>query len=109
LKSDDRPLNFSALVMNQPNSGDPDDPKRWPTFAELVIRLHQEGILIHPDQLAEFLLRHGLPVDLCYVPDRLKPKAKIINSQYQGDMARLEDMNDPYWHPLVVPDSPNPD
>jgi hypothetical protein len=90
--------------MNYPTSDDPDDPTHWPTFAELLARLHREGILIHPDQLAEFLLGHGLPVDLCYVPDRLKPKAEEINAGYQGDMARLEDLNDPFWHPLIVPD-----
>lgn len=80
-----------------------EDSTRWHTFAELVVRLHQEGIYIHPHQLAEFLLWHGLPVDLCYVPNRLKQKAKDVNTQYQGDMARLEDMKDPFWHPLVIP------
>jgi hypothetical protein len=90
--------------MNHPPSNASKDPDRWPTFAELLARLHQEGILIHPDQLAEFLLRHGLPVDLCYVPDRLRSKAEEINAGYQGDMARLEDLNDPFWHPLIVPD-----
>lgn len=82
---------------------DSEAPTHWHTFAELVVRLHQEGILIHPHQLAEFLLGHGLPVDLCYVPQRLKQKAKDVNTHYQGDMARLEEMKDPFWHPLVIP------
>ncbi|NJK53548.1 MAG: hypothetical protein HC936_13385 [Leptolyngbyaceae cyanobacterium SU_3_3] len=90
-------------MTHPPSNPDDPDPNRWPTFAELVVRLHGEGIYIHPDQLAEFLLSHGLPVDLCYVPDRLKQKAEAVNSHYQGDMARLEEMNDPFWHPLVVP------
>lgn len=79
------------------------DVTRWHTFAELVLRLHREGIYIHPHQLAEFLLGHGLPVDPCYVPPRLKQTAETINAHYQGDMARLEEMKDPFWHPLVVP------
>ena len=76
---------------------------RWHTFAEVVLRLHKEGIYIHPHELAEFFLRHGLPVDICYVPDRLAQRAATVNALYQGDMARLEEMKDPYWHPLVMP------
>lgn len=79
-----------------------DDSAHWRTFAELLTRLHSEGIYLHPDQLAEFLLWHGLPVDLCYVPDRLRQKAENINAHYQGDMARLEDIKEPFWHPLIV-------
>lgn len=79
------------------------DVTRWQTFSELLLQLHREGIYIHPHQLAEFLLRHGLPVDLCYVPPRLKQTATTLNALYQGDMARLEDMKEPYWHPLVMP------
>lgn len=60
----------------------------WPTFADILRRLHQERIYLHPHQLAEFMLRHGLPVDLCYVPAHLQHKAKQINDNYQGDMAR---------------------
>lgn len=98
--------------MKHDSSSDPEDGlevaisqdvNRWHTFAELVLKLHREGIYIHPHQLAEFLLRHGLPVDLCYVPPRLKQKAATVNSLYQGDMARLEEMKDPFWHPLVMP------
>ncbi len=79
------------------------DVTRWHTFSELILRLHREGIYIHPHQLAEFLLGHGLPVDPCYVPPRLKHKATTVNALYEGDMARLEEMKDPFWHPLVMP------
>lgn len=68
--------------------------ERWHTFPEILRRLHQERIFIHPDQLAEFMLRHGLPVDPCYVPKHLKQRAKLINSHYQGDMARSEVVED---------------
>lgn len=66
----------------------------WPTFWEILQRLHQEGILIHAEQLAEFFLRHGLPVDLRYVPAHLQQKARLLNANYQGDMARLNDTID---------------
>lgn len=62
---------------------------RWCTFVEILGRLHQEGILIHSEQLAEFMLFHGLPVDLKYVPARLQQRAKQVNQYYQGDMAQL--------------------
>jgi hypothetical protein len=62
----------------------------WDTFPKILQRLHQEGIYIHPHQLAEFLLRHGLPVDLDYVPEHLLSQAKLINANYGGDMARAE-------------------
>lgn len=78
--------------------------EKWPTFSEILQRLHQEGIYIHSEQLAEFFLAHGIPVDLRYVPDRLKRKAMFINENYQGDMAclgeRREDEYDDftqYW------------
>ncbi len=61
----------------------------WPTFEDMLHRLHAEGIYLHPDQLAEFLLCHGLPVHLRYVPKHLQQKARQINQHYQGDMARL--------------------
>ncbi len=94
--------------MQNDLSNDLEDPAleamiRWHTFAEIVLGLHKEGIYIHPHQLAEFLLGHGLPVDLCHVPPRLKHKAETVNARYQGDMARLEDTKDPFWHPLVMP------
>lgn len=65
--------------------------EKWPTFGEILQGLHREGIYIHSDQLAEFFLAHGLPVDLGYVPKRLKEKAKFINKNYQGDVATLSE------------------
>ena len=64
----------------------------WHTFDEILQRLHAEGIYIHPEQLAEFYVVHGLPVDLCYVPRHLKAKAQQVNVNYRGDMARVEDV-----------------
>jgi hypothetical protein len=66
----------------------------WHTFPEIVKRLHHEGIYIHPHQLAEFFLWHGLPVDADYVPKHLQKRAAAINANYQGDMARLEMLNE---------------
>jgi hypothetical protein len=71
-----------------------DSDSCWPTFKMILQRLHAQGIYIHPDQLAEFLLAHGLPVDLCYVPAHLKQKAMAVNQNYQGDMANLTDVTD---------------
>jgi len=65
-----------------------DEP--WSSFEEILERLHRSGVYLHTEQLAAFLLMHGLPVDLCYVGDRLRPKAELVNRHYQGDMARLE-------------------
>ena len=64
----------------------------WSSFEEILERLHRDGVYLHAEQLATFLLMHGLPVDLCYVSDRLRPKAELINRHYQGNMARLEDL-----------------
>lgn len=58
----------------------------WPTFAEVLRNLHKEGLYIRTEQLAEFMLMHGLPVDLQYVPLNLQEKAKALNANYQGDM-----------------------
>jgi hypothetical protein len=69
---------------------------RWDSFEEILDRLHREGIYIHSEQLAEFLLYHGLPVDLQYVPVHLQQKAMQINQHYQGDMARLDIIPDVY-------------
>jgi hypothetical protein len=69
----------------------------WSSFEEILERLHQGGIYIHSEQLAAFLLMHGLPVDLCYVDDRLRPQAEQINRHYQGDMARLEELASPSY------------
>lgn len=57
----------------------------------MLQRLHQEGIYLQAAQLAEFLLSHGLPVDLEYVPPHLQAKARLINQNYQGDMACFEE------------------
>lgn len=62
----------------------------WSSFEEILERLHRAGIYVHAEQLAAFFLMHGLPVDLCYVGDRLRQKAELVNCRYQGDMARLE-------------------
>ena len=65
--------------------------EKWPTFEGILQGLHRDGIYIHAEQLAEFMLAHGLPVDLKYVPAYLKQKAILINQNYQGDMARLSE------------------
>jgi hypothetical protein len=82
------PLGFSQEVTQN---------KDWLTFEQMLKRLHQAGIYIHTEQLAEFLLSHGLPVHLRYVPSRLQHKATQINQNYQGDMAQLiEEWDSPY-------------
>ncbi|MBD2462005.1 hypothetical protein H6G89_13200 [Oscillatoria sp. FACHB-1407] len=69
----------------------------WTSFEQMLQRLHNEGIYIHADQLAEFLLFHGLPVHLRYVPVHLRQKAERINQNYRGDMAQLvEEQDNPY-------------
>lgn len=68
--------------------------EKWHTFREILRRLHAEGIYIHSEQLAEFFIAHGLPVDLHYVPARLKEKATTVNKNYQGDMALLGEEKD---------------
>jgi hypothetical protein len=74
------------------------DNERWPTFEDILQRLHAEGIFIHPEQLAEFLLAHGLPVHLRYVPAHLRHKAIEVNKNYQGDMVRVvEELEPPCW------------
>ncbi|MGB7441956.1 MAG: hypothetical protein WA919_12865 [Coleofasciculaceae cyanobacterium] len=69
--------------------------EHWPTFEEILQRLHGEGIYIHSEQLAQFLLAHGLPVNLRYVPEALHLKARKVNDNYQGDMARLIEEPEP--------------
>lgn len=72
--------------------------ERWHTFEEIIERLHKGGIYIHPEQLAEFLLAHGLPVHPRYVPAHLRLRAIEINEHYQGDMVRLiEELEPPCW------------
>uniref|UniRef100_A0A832H5V5 Uncharacterized protein n=1 Tax=Oscillatoriales cyanobacterium SpSt-402 TaxID=2282168 RepID=A0A832H5V5_9CYAN len=72
--------------------------QQWPTFEEILRRLHQEGIYLHPHQLATFFVWHGLPVDLQYVPAALQQRAAQINDNYLGEMARLETLNEPSWY-----------
>lgn len=69
----------------------------WPTFAEILYRLHKEGIYIHANQLAEFMVVHGLPVDLQYVPSKLQERARALNANYRGDMACLSEKSDDYF------------
>lgn len=70
----------------------------WFTFEEILQRLHKQGIYIHSEQLAEFILGHGLPVHLRYVPAYLRSKAIEVNQNYQGDMVRLiEELEPPCW------------
>ena len=80
----------------------------WHSFTDVLDRLHAEGVYIRADQLAEFFLRHGLPVSLDYVPVHLKSIALKINQHYQGDMARLEgfEQEEDYTHPHSLAPSP---
>ncbi len=56
-------------------------------------------IYIRVDQLVEFMLAHGLPVDTEYVPERLQKKAKVVNANYQGDLAQVSQQPDDYeWY-----------
>lgn len=89
--------------------------EHWPTFEEMLQNLHGQGIYIHPDQLAEFLLAHGLPVHLRYVPVHLRSKAIKVNENYQGDMVQIiEELEPPSWDfswmeniQKPFPDNPN--
>ena len=67
---------------------------RWHSFTDVLKGLHAEGIYIHADQLAEFFIRHGLPVSLHHVPAHLKLMAMRINEHYRGDMAQLERLDE---------------
>ena len=72
--------------------------EHWPTFEEILQNLHIQGIYIHSEQLAEFLLAHGLPVHPRYVPTHLRSKAIEVNQNYSGDMVRVvEELDPPYW------------
>ena len=72
----------------------PSSRQSWYGFSQMLQRLHAEGVYLHPDQLAEFLLAHGLPVDLDYVPAHLREKALLINTHYRGDMAAVDEDSD---------------
>lgn len=84
---------MTSITISDSNKVEPinkaQSMERWHNFEEILQRLHKEGIYIHSDQLAEFMLAHGLPVDLRYVPKHLQAKANKINSNYQGDMVEL--------------------
>ncbi|MGQ4647949.1 hypothetical protein [Lyngbya aestuarii] len=94
------PNDFLFLALNnmQSSSKPTDNDEHWPTFEEILQSLHNRGIYIHSEQLAEFMLVHGLPVHPRYVPERLQDKAIRVNQNYQGDMARpIEELEHPDW------------
>lgn len=89
---------LSIALGSMESSSKSQDNERWPNFEDILQCLHSEGIFIHPEQLAEFLLAHGLPVHLRYVPAHLRHKAIEVNENYQGDMVRVvEEPEPPYW------------
>ena len=90
-------LLYAALNSMQLSSRSQTD-ERWPTFEEILKGLHSQGIYVHSEQLAEFLLAHGLPVDLRYVPSHLRGKALEVNQNYQGDLVEvIEELEQPSW------------
>jgi hypothetical protein len=93
------PSNLLSIALNNMQlSSQLHTNQRWQTFEEILQRLHKQGIYIHSEQLAEFLLRHGLPVHLRYVPAHLRSKAIQVNQNYQGDMVRqIEELEQPCW------------
>lgn len=93
------PRNLLSTALNsiQLSSLSPTD-ERWPTFEEILQALHKQGIYVHSEQLAEFLLAHGLPVHLRYVPNHLRHKALEVNQNYQGDLVKvIEELEHPSW------------
>jgi len=89
---------LSIALNNMQLSSQLNTTQRWQTFEEILQRLHKQGIYIHSEQLAEFMLRHGLPVHLRYVPAHLRSKAIQVNQNYQGDMVRqIEELEQPCW------------
>lgn len=88
---------------------------RWPTFEEILKSLHAQGIYVHSEQLAEFLLAHGLPVHLRYVPGHLRHKALEVNQNYQGDLVQvIEELEPPSWdfswmEDIQLPSAPEDD
>lgn len=91
--------NFLSVALNGKQvSTQIKTQNRWPTFEEVLQCLHAQGVYIHSEQLAEFLLAHGLPVHPRYVPAHLQSKAREINENYNGDMVRLvEELEPPHW------------
>ena len=89
---------LSTALKSMQSSSQSQTDDRWPTFEELLQCLHDQGIYIHSEQLAEFLLAHGLPVHLRYVPAHLRLKAIEVNKNYQGDMVKvIEELEPPCW------------
>lgn len=89
---------LSAALQSIQSSSQQQNYVSWRTFEEILQHLHAQGIYIHSEQLAEFLLSHGLPVHLRYVPANLRAKAIQVNNNYQGDMVRvIEELEPPYW------------
>lgn len=89
---------LSAALQSIQSSSQQQNYLNWPTFEEILQHLHAQGIYIHSEQLAEFLLGHGLPVHLRYVPAHLRSKAIEVNEAYQGDMVRvIEELEPPCW------------
>jgi hypothetical protein len=87
--------NSSLTVESVQDSASIQAQQPWHTFEGILRRLHQEGIYIDADQLAEFLLSHGLPVQLRHVPAHLTQRAIAINQNYRGDMAQLIEETEP--------------
>lgn len=92
------PSNLLTAALSMPLPSSLQTEEHWPTFEEMLQHLHTQRIYIHAEQLAEFLLAHGLPVHLRYVPAHLQLKALAINKNYQGDMVRvIEESEPPSW------------
>jgi hypothetical protein len=93
------PSNLLSTALNSMQlSSQLQTNERWPTFEEILQRLHKQGIYIHSEQLAEFLLVHGLPVHLRYVPAHLRTQSVQVNENYRGDMVRsIEELEPPCW------------
>jgi hypothetical protein len=93
------PSNFLSIALNRMHILFQGQTNHcWPTFEEILQNLHSQGIYIHSEQLAEFLLAHGLPVHLRYVPARLRLKAIQVNENYKGDMVcKIEEPEPPCW------------
>lgn len=89
---------LSTALNSLQSSSQSQSDDRWPTFEDLLQCLHAQGIYVHSEQLAEFLLAHGLPVHLRYVPAHLRLKAIEVNKNYQGDMVKvIEELEPPCW------------
>lgn len=91
------PSNLLSVVLKDSKLSYQQQNEQWPTFEELLQRLHREGIYIHAEQLVEYLLAQGLPVHLRYVPKHLRTKAIEVNQNYRGDMVRLIEEQEHRW------------